>query len=274
MQCEDVGSINLVVSVGYLIWLGRSNRGVMDCNEITCRLAAFENGESLSDVSDPQEELSLSCSEFPNFLAALGDGGGGLLLQTWDCMCSHILRNLRMFPDSRMKVTAYRNSLSCEEGWPGGFGTGDISTWNLTWRCIWNIAGPEDTRLYSTLKDIGLATLWLSSAICNTQRQNNLYKLVWNWWTPLYVPPWPLTDKKAWIRSAFTVANGFPRTKIVYASSRSDPIKLPNQERFVSSGEPSGVRWTSSLEAESKLININNSVIKRTVYALNGFCVL
>lgn len=56
------------------------------CNKkvLTCLVATFENGDNLSEVSEPQEELSLSCSEFPNFLAARGDGGGGLRLQTCD----------------------------------------------------------------------------------------------------------------------------------------------------------------------------------------------
>ena len=35
-------------------------------------------------------------------------------------------------------------------------------------------------------------------------------------------------------------------TRIVYVSSRSLPISVPNQERFVNSGEDSGVRLTSS----------------------------
>lgn len=39
----------------------------------------------------------------------------------------------------------------------------EISTWNRT--CRWNIAGPVVPRLYSTLKDIGLETEWLNSAI-------------------------------------------------------------------------------------------------------------
>jgi len=55
-----------------------------------------------------------------------------------------------------------------------------------------------------------------------------------------------LTDRKAWIKSALTEARGFPLTRIVYVSSRSLPISVPNQERFVNSGEDSGVRLTSS----------------------------
>lgn len=74
---------------------------------LTCRLLVeFENGESLSEVSDPHEELSLICSELPNFLAALGEAGGGRRLQTWDWTCSQIRLNLRIFPERRMKVIA------------------------------------------------------------------------------------------------------------------------------------------------------------------------
>ena len=36
-------------------------------------------------------------------------------------------------------------------------------------------------------------------------------------------------------------ANGFPFTIMVYVSSFSVDIKLPNQDRFVNSGEGSGV---------------------------------
>ena len=57
-----------------------------------------------------------------------------------------------------------------------------------------------------------------------------------------------LTDRKAWIKSALTEARGFPLTRMVYVSSRSLPISVPNQERFVNSGEDSGVRLTSSPE--------------------------
>lgn len=58
-----------------------------------------------------------------------------------------------------------------------------------------------------------------------------------------------LTDRKACIRSALTVAKGFPLTKIVNVSSFSVVISDPNQDFFVNSGEDSGVKWTSSEEA-------------------------
>ena len=48
-----------------------------------------------------------------------------------------------------------------------------------------------------------------------------------------------------------TVASGFPFTRIVNVSSFSVVIKLPNQDFFVSSGDDSGVKWTSSDEAAS-----------------------
>lgn len=51
-----------------------------------------------------------------------------------------------------------------------------------------------------------------------------------------------LTDKNAWIKWAFTVDSGFPFTSTVNVSSFSVVIKLPNQERFVSSGDESGVK--------------------------------
>ena len=39
-------------------------------------------------------------------------------------------------------------------------------------------------------------------------------------------------------------ANGFPLTIMVYVSSFSVDIKLPNQDRFVNSGEGSGVGFS------------------------------
>ena len=51
-------------------------------------------------------------------------------------------------------------------------------------------------------------------------------------------------------------ANGFSLTIIVYVSSRSVDMRLPNQERFVSSGEASGVWLNSSAKTEE-----NNHVI-------------
>lgn len=53
-----------------------------------------------------------------------------------------------------------------------------------------------------------------------------------------------LTDKKACIKSALTLANTFPFTRMVNVSSFSVVIKLPNHDFFVSSGEESGVRCT------------------------------
>lgn len=49
------------------------------------------------------------------------------------------------------------------------------------------------------------------------------------------------TESNAWIKSAFTVDNGFPVIRIVNVSSFSEAIKLPNQDFLVSSGEDSGV---------------------------------
>lgn len=60
----------------------------------------------------------------------------------------------------------------------------------------------------------------------------------------------PLTERKAWIKSALTVAKAFPFTKIVKVSSFSVVMRLPNQDFLVSSGEDSGVKWTSSEEAK------------------------
>lgn len=50
------------------------------------------------------------------------------------------------------------------------------------------------------------------------------------------------TDKKAWMRWALTVDNGFPFTSTVNVSSFSVVIKLPNHDRFVNSGDESGVK--------------------------------
>jgi hypothetical protein len=58
-----------------------------------------------------------------------------------------------------------------------------------------------------------------------------------------------ITDRKACIRSALTVASGFPLTRMVNVSSFSVVIRLPNQDFLVSSGDDSGVKWTSSDEA-------------------------
>ena len=46
------------------------------------------------------------------------------------------------------------------------------------------------------------------------------------------------------MRSALMDANGFPLTIMVYVSSFSVDIKLPNQDRFVNSGEGSGVGFS------------------------------
>lgn len=55
------------------------------------------------------------------------------------------------------------------------------------------------------------------------------------------------------MRSALTVASGFPLTKAVKVSSLSaDRRREPNHERFVSSGDDSGVKWTSSDDALKK----------------------
>lgn len=48
------------------------------------------------------------------------------------------------------------------------------------------------------------------------------------------------------MRCALTVANGFPFTRTVNVSSFSVVIKFPNHDRFVSSGDESGVKYTSS----------------------------
>ena len=55
-----------------------------------------------------------------------------------------------------------------------------------------------------------------------------------------------LTERKAWMRSALICASALPFTMMVYVSSFSVDMRLPNHERFVSSGEDSGVGLTSS----------------------------
>ena len=69
---------------------------------ITCLVPGY--GESRSDVSDPQLELSLS--SVVNFLVARGDGGGRRL-HTCDWMCSHTRRNRRMLPAFRRQTTLH-----------------------------------------------------------------------------------------------------------------------------------------------------------------------
>lgn len=68
---------------------------------------------------------------------------------------------------------------------------------------------------------------------------------------------WLLTDRNAWMRSAFTDANGFPLTRTVKVSSFSDVIRLPNHDFLVNSGDDSGVRPTSSDDAKEKTNKIN-----------------
>lgn len=67
------------------------------------------------------------------------------------------------------------------------------------------------------------------------------------------------------MRSAFTVARGFPFTKIVKVSSFSVVMRLPNQDFLVSSGEDSGVRCTSSDEAIRKSADFNMQLQKSRI---------
>lgn len=71
-----------------------------------------------------------------------------------------------------------------------------------------------------------------------------------------------LTESKAWIRSAFTVDNGFPVIRMVKVSSFSEAIKLPNQDFLVISGEDSGVGlYTGSISTvDMKTKTSNNNV--------------
>lgn len=63
-----------------------------------------------------------------------------------------------------------------------------------------------------------------------------------------------ITERRAWIKSAFTVDNGFPVIKMVKVSSFSEAIKLPNQDFLVSSGEDSGVGlYTGSMSTKNIL---------------------
>ena len=54
-------------------------------------------------------------------------------------------------------------------------------------------------------------------------------------------------------------ANGFPLTIMVYVSSFSVDIKLPNQDRFVNSGEGSGVGFS----------DISSTMINQTIIMMN-----
>lgn len=67
------------------------------------------------------------------------------------------------------------------------------------------------------------------------------------------------------MRSAFTVARGFPFTKIAKVSSFSVVMRLPNQDFLVSSGEDSGVRCTSSDEAIKKGAYFNTDLQKSRI---------
>ena len=145
-----------------------------------------------------------------------------------------------------------------------------MSTLNRTWR--WNMAGPVLPRRYSTLNDMGLATLWFRSAIWSrggdffffssgdvqqqgtrtesineaTHDASNAKSVHRSGVAKMNISDVRLTERNAWMRSALTEASGLPLTRMVYVSSRSLPIRVPNQERFVSSGDDSGVRLTSS----------------------------
>ena len=56
-------------------------------------------------------------------------------------------------------------------------------------------------------------------------------------------------------------ANGFPLTIMVYVSSFSVDIKLPNQDRFVNSGEGSGVGFS----------DISSTMINQTIFIVKYF---
>lgn len=53
------------------------------------------------------------------------------------------------------------------------------------------------------------------------------------------------------MRSALTEARGLPFTRTVIVSSFSEVMRLPNHDFLVSSGDDSGVKLTSSEEAEN-----------------------
>lgn len=78
-----------------------------------------------------------------------------------------------------------------------------------------------------------------------------------------------LTDKKAWIKCAFTVDSGFPFTRTVNVSSFSDVIKLPNHDRFVSSGEESGVKYTSSDDTAKENCRFSRDFQWKTFLGMN-----
>ena len=58
-------------------------------------------------------------------------------------------------------------------------------------------------------------------------------------------------------------ANGFPLTIMVYVSSFSVDIKLPNQDRFVNSGEGSGVGFS---DISSTMINQTITIVEYFVF--------
>ena len=58
-------------------------------------------------------------------------------------------------------------------------------------------------------------------------------------------------------------AKGFPLTIIVYVSSLSVDIKLPNQDRFVSSGEGSGVGLSDISSTIIRYFNIDEILIEK-----------
>lgn len=133
-------------------------------------------------------------------------------------------------------------------------------TWNRTWR--WNMAGPVPFRLYSTLNDIGDITLCDSSAIwkkgillmlmCYVRLKFTFDDLNVAGEVESLISKLLITDRNAWIKWALTVASGFPLTSTVNVSSFSVVIKFPNHDRLVSSGDESGVKYTSSDETANE----------------------
>ena len=73
------------------------------------------------------------------------------------------------------------------------------------------------------------------------------------------------------MRSAFTDANGFPLTRTVNVSSFSDVIRLPNHDFLVNSGDDSGVRPTSSVDA-MKTIFFKSLVFLQGGILLKFYC--
>lgn len=206
--------------------------------------SSLVNNEDLSEMSDPPLSLSRS-SDDVNLREALGDAGGGRRLQTWTWINSQSRRKRRRFPINAIgtlsskdtfqqytvcvwlsatlcfyylqsKQTSRHKECRFLRNVPPWFRADQLQQYR---RWIGHGAGTLPVRKYRD--GILLWTTWdwqrcdsNLQSISSTQSQSHviinqrLFVVVLHGY-------YKLTDRKAWIRSALTEANGFPLTSIV-----------------------------------------------------------